>query len=83
MAERRFINEDGTVRPEVIAQQKADAEAAAAAHGIDPERVDALIAEVNEHGYVIIPDVISQDIINTMKAEVKPMLKYSGPNSFG
>lgn len=82
MAERRFINEDGTVRPEVIAQQKADAEAAAAAHGIDPERVDALIAEVNEHGYVIIPDVISQDVIDTMKAEVKPMLKYSGRNEF-
>lgn len=82
MSERKFINKDGSVKVDVLAKQEAQAVANAKAHGIEPERVAELMAQVNEHGYVIIENAISPKVIEAMKAEVKPLLNHTGRNEF-
>jgi len=82
MIERAYINEDGTVRAEVLADQEAARVAAAEARGVDPRQVDALLAAVDEDGYVIVPDLISHEVIQEIRRAAEPFLEYEGRNEF-
>lgn len=79
---RAFTNEDGTVREEIVAEQEAALAASTRAHGVDPDHIAALLDEVHERGFVIIPDMISPEVIETIRAETGPLLEYDGRNEF-
>ena len=79
---RAFTNEDGTVREEVLAEQEAALAASTRAHGVNPEHLAALLDEVHERGFAIIPDMISPEIIETIRTETEPLLQYDGRNEF-
>ncbi len=82
MTKRAYTNPDGTVRAEVLAEREAALAASAQLHGVDERKVDSLLAAVREDGYVIIPDLISDDVIATIRAESKPFLVHDGRNEF-
>ncbi len=82
MSERVFINEDGSVKAEVVAMRRAAAAASAARHGVEESLVDTLISEVQERGYIIIPKLISTDVMDFIREEVGPFLQHTGRNEF-
>jgi ectoine hydroxylase-related dioxygenase (phytanoyl-CoA dioxygenase family) len=82
MAERSYINEDGSVRAEILAEREAALAASARAHGVDEGQVESLLAAVQEDGFVIIPDMISQDVIDRIRSEAEPFLAYGGRTEF-
>ena len=82
MEKRAYINEDGTVKAEIIAQQKSALEHSAQMRGVDGSDIDGLLAQVDELGYVIIPDLISPDVIAQIKTEAAPLLTHDGRNEF-
>ncbi len=82
MTQRAYTNEDGTVRAEIAAQQEAALAASARIHGVDEQQVEALLATVQETGYVIIPDMISTDVIDAIRSESEPFLRYDGRTEF-
>ena len=73
MARHSYTNEDGSVRAEVLAEQAAARAASAAAHGVDERQVEALLAAVQDDGYVIIPDLISRAVIDEIRTESEGM----------
>ena len=79
---RAYINEDGTVRDEIVAEQRAALAASAERHGVDADRVQQLIAEVHENGYVIVHDMIGADVIDRIRSETAPLLEHDGRNEF-
>jgi ectoine hydroxylase-related dioxygenase (phytanoyl-CoA dioxygenase family) len=52
------------------------------------ERVDtdsqvaSLLGDVREHGYVVIPNLVSQEAMAAVREEVRPLLEYDGRNEF-
>jgi hypothetical protein len=82
MTKRAYINEDGTIRAEILAEREAEVAASARAHAVDEEQVDSLLGAVREDGYVIIPDLISDDVVEEIRSTSKPFLKYEGRNEF-
>ena len=82
MKRRAYINDDGTVRAEILAEQEASLADSARRHGVDPERVESLLAAVQEDGYVIVPDLISQELIARIRSESAPFLRYEGRTEF-
>ncbi len=82
MTERAYINEDGSVRSDIVADQEAFLAASADRHGVDADHVASLIATVREDGFVIIPDMISEEVIERVRSESKPFLEYNGRNEF-
>ena len=82
MARREYINEDGSIRADVVAEREAALAASAAAHGIDAAQVESLLASVEEQGYVILPDLISPDTIEAIRSESAPFLEFEGRNEF-
>ncbi len=82
MAERKFINEDGSVKAELLAAQQAAQTASAEFHGVDAQRVESLLEEVRAESYVIIPELMPRDVLETMRTEVLPMLRHDGRNEF-
>jgi ectoine hydroxylase-related dioxygenase (phytanoyl-CoA dioxygenase family) len=82
MKEMAYINPDGTVKAEIIAEQQASLAMSAQRHNVDPKLVDALMEEVNKHGYVIIPNLVSRELMNNIKAEITPLLTHDGRNEF-
>ncbi|MBP8030010.1 MAG: phytanoyl-CoA dioxygenase family protein [Pseudomonadales bacterium] len=82
MKERAYINPDGSVKAEIIAEQQASLAMSAQRHNVDPKLVDALMEEVNKHGYVIIPNLVSRELMNNIKAEITPLLTHDGRNEF-
>ena len=57
MSKRLYVKPDGTVREEILAEREAAA--AERDRALDLELVESLLGEVNEKGYVIIPELIS------------------------
>ena len=50
---------------------------------VDPERVAAIMEQVNAQGYVIIKKLFSDEAMNALKADVLPRFKHpSGRNNF-
>lgn len=82
MAAGQYINEDGTVKAEILAMQEFAKEMSAAKHGYQRGYIDKLMAEVEENGYVILHDLISKDIIENIKRESEPFLKFDGRTEF-
>ncbi len=82
MSDRAYINEDGSIKPEVLAAQQAALAASAAKHKVDADEVNRLMAQVNENGYVIIPELMSPEFMTDLKAQVSPLLTHDGRNEF-
>ncbi len=82
MSRRAYTNEDGTVRAEIVAEQEARLAASAQTHGVDAEHVESLLAAVEEDGYVIIPKLISDELIEAIKREAGPFLSFEGRTEF-
>ncbi len=74
------MNEDGTLREGVESQRLAAP--APAERGVDAARVESLLAEVHEQGYVILRDLISADRIERIRTESAPFLRYDGRTEF-
>ncbi len=77
---RVYFNEDGTIRAEVAEAHRAGAAAAARERGIDPARLGALLREVHEDGYVIVPELVPREDMARVKEEVLPLLQHDGRN---
>jgi len=75
MGERVYVNADGSLRDAV---RPASAERP----GVDGERVAALLAEVRERGYVIIPELVRREAMTAIKDAARPFLTYDGRNEF-
>jgi hypothetical protein len=82
MQERAYINPDGSVKADIIAKQQASLAMSAQRHNVDPQLVDALMEEVNKHGYVIIPNLVSREMMEGIKKEITPLLTHDGRNEF-
>jgi ectoine hydroxylase-related dioxygenase (phytanoyl-CoA dioxygenase family) len=82
MSERSYINADGSVKAEIFQQQQAKLAASAKTHNVDAQRVESLIAEVNEKGYVIIHDLLPMGVMDSIKEEVEPLLTRDGRSEF-
>lgn len=82
MAQGEYINEDGTVKAEIVAMQELAKEMSAARHGYEKSYIDKLMAEVEENGYVILHNLISKDVVENIKRESEPFLKYDGRTEF-
>lgn len=80
MSKRLYVKPDGTVREEILAEREAAA--AARDRDLDLELVESLLGEVNENGYVIIPELISGKTIAEIKAATLPLLEHNGRNEF-
>jgi hypothetical protein len=82
MRERAYVNPDGSPRQEVLAAQRAARAAAAHRRGVDEQRVAALLAEVHERGYVIVPGLVAHETMAAIKEAARPFLKYDGRHEF-
>ncbi len=82
VTKRAYTNEDGTVRAEILAEREAALAASAEMHGFDDRLVDGLLATVQEQGYVILRDLISEDVIEAIRTESEPFLRYDGRTEF-
>ena len=82
MTERKFINEDGSVKADILAARQAEQAASAEFHGVSAQRLESLLEEARAEGYVIIPELMPRDVLETMRTEVLPMLRYDGRNEF-
>ena len=82
MEKRAYINEDGSVKAEIITEKKSALEHSAETRGVNGNYVDGLLAEVNENGYVIIPDLISQHVIDGIREETAALLQHDGRSEF-
>jgi ectoine hydroxylase-related dioxygenase (phytanoyl-CoA dioxygenase family) len=83
MSKRRaYLEADGSVRAELLAQQQAALADSARAHGVDPAEVERLLSVVDEQGFVILHDLISQEGIDRIRRESRPFLAYDGRNEF-
>jgi ectoine hydroxylase-related dioxygenase (phytanoyl-CoA dioxygenase family) len=79
---RVYTNADGTVRAEVAAAQRATAVATARERGVDAARVDSLLPELHENGYVIIPELVAREDMMRIKDEILPLLQHDGRTEF-
>lgn len=82
MAERAYTHEDGSFRSQIAAAQKAAVDESARQRGIEPAQIDALMAEVEERGFVILPELFSREAMAEIKAEMLPLLDFDGRNEF-
>jgi ectoine hydroxylase-related dioxygenase (phytanoyl-CoA dioxygenase family) len=82
MTDRAYINEDGSIKTEILEQQEAALAASARAHGVDEGRVRSLLSAVQEDGYVVIPDMIPESAIDQIRSESEPFLRYEGRTEF-
>ena len=82
MADGQYINEDGSVKDEILAMQEAALEASAQRWGYEKPYIDSLLAEVDEQGFVILQDLISQEIMDRIREESAPLLAHEGRTEF-
>jgi ectoine hydroxylase-related dioxygenase (phytanoyl-CoA dioxygenase family) len=82
MNKREYINEDGSVLQDIVNAQEAALEASAKKHGFEKNYIDELMAEVEENGFVIIPDMISQEVVENIRKESASFLEYEGRTEF-
>jgi hypothetical protein len=82
MANRLYTKDDGSLKNEPVAEHSANAAAAAQGRGVDAQLVERLLAEVQQNGYVIIPELLPRQAMTELKAEVLPLLTHDGRNEF-
>jgi len=78
----QYINEDGSVKEDILSAQKEALDSSAARHGVDADYVQQLYDEVMENGYVIIHDLIPQEVVERIREESAPFLEYDGRTEF-
>jgi ectoine hydroxylase-related dioxygenase (phytanoyl-CoA dioxygenase family) len=66
----------------VFARRLAAQTASPPQRGVDAGQVEALIGQVRDHGYVIIPELVDRALMARIKAEVHPFLRHDGRNEF-
>jgi len=49
---------------------------------IDPEFLRESLAKLEEDGYIIVPDVLSKEVLDEIKAAVEPLMNDTGRNFF-
>jgi len=81
MSERAYTHPDGSFRSAIAEAQRA-ASSGTRREGVDPGQVDALMTEVDERGYVILPELFSREAMLTLKRELLPLLEFEGRNEF-
>jgi hypothetical protein len=79
---RVYVNADGSLRQEILAEQQAARAAAARRRGVDEPSVDALLRAVGEQGYVIIPELLDRQTMLAIKDAARPFLRYDGRNEY-
>ena len=82
MSDRKFINEDGSIKDDILAMQQAAVATSTEDHGIDEQLVEELISETAEKGYVIVHELMSKQFLASLKEEVLPLLQFDGRNEF-
>jgi len=82
MGRRSYINEDGTIRQEILEEQQAALAESAERHGVDADLVRSSIAEVHEQGFVILHDLIDEATIERIRTETAPLLRHDGRTEF-
>lgn len=82
MANRLYTNDDGSLKKLSSAGQSIDAATAAQRRGVDAQLVERLLAEVQQNGYVIIPELLPRQAMAELKADVLPLLTHDGRNEF-
>lgn len=82
MAQGQYINEDGSVKAEILALHELAKEMSAAKHGYERSYIDKLMAEVEENGYFILHNLISKDVVDAIRNESEPFLKFDGRTEF-
>lgn len=82
MRQREYTNEDGSVRADILAEREAERAASARVHGVDERKIEALLCDVQENGFAIIPDLVSTDIVDAIRRESTPFLQYEGRTEF-
>ena len=80
MPERRWVNADGSPRDGIFEEQRPTRGASAHKHGVDEPHVVALLADVQERGYVIIPELVPRETMAAIKDAAGPFLQYDGRN---
>jgi len=80
MRKRDYVNADGSPRDEFLAEQRVARAASAHGRGVDQQRVAALLAEVHEQGYVIVPELVPRETMAAIKEAARPFLQYDGRN---
>lgn len=78
----RYINDDGSVKTEIVAMQQLMLEASAKRHGVDKDRVADLLKKVHDDGYVIIRDLLTMDQVENIRRESSPFLAFDGRTEF-
>ena len=82
MVESQYINEDGSVKAEILAMQQGMLASSCARHGVDPAFIQSLLEQVNRDGYVILRDQISPDVVQLIRKESAPFLTHDGRTEF-
>jgi ectoine hydroxylase-related dioxygenase (phytanoyl-CoA dioxygenase family) len=82
MANRLYTNDDGSLKKLSSTGQSSDAATAAQRRGVDAQLVERLLAEVQQNGYVIIPELLPRQAMAELKADVLPLLTHDGRNEF-
>lgn len=82
MYERQYTNADGTPKDNLAELQALRRANSAQRRGVDESLIQGYMAEVNEQGFVIIPNLVPKAEIDAMKAAVEPMLNHDGRNEF-
>jgi hypothetical protein len=77
-----YTNEDGSLKNERGAGQASTTADSARRRNVDAKLVESLLSEVHEHGYVIIPELVSRETMAGIKAEVLQFLTHDGRNEF-
>lgn len=82
MSGRVYTNADGSVKADLAAAQRAEATASARRRNVDPGLVESLLGELDESGYVIVPELVPRETMAGLKAELLPLLQYDGRTEF-
>lgn len=79
MSKRMYTDEDGNIRTDLIAEKAAQE---STNQDVDQTLVESLINEVQENGYVIIPELIPPELMAQIKNDILPLLQFDGRNEF-
>ena len=78
MIEKKYTDDEGNI----ITRAAKPGDPLITRDGVDPDVVASLMETVHDQGYVVIPEVIGKEQIQTIKDEMLPMFEFSGRNDF-
>jgi ectoine hydroxylase-related dioxygenase (phytanoyl-CoA dioxygenase family) len=82
IGQRAYINADGDILADFIAERTAEISTSAKLRGVDSEQIKKALTEVLDQGFVILPDLIDSDIVEAIRDETAPLLKHDGRTIF-